>query len=183
MVEANKLESGGILMTYEKGLNYALYLLSGQMRTRKEIADKLVLKGYEAPVIESVLQILDENKYLDDVNYAQIYIRSKRSKYGDYRLDLALIKKGVSQHDLHLARQLLEEDASDDYISAEEIAEKVLEKKIAVTEIDWDRVGSDYAYKGKLYQKFASFLAGRGFSGGIIKKVVGKRLSQEFFDE
>ena len=170
-------------MNYEKGLNYALYLLSGQMRTRKEISDKLISKGYDASVVESVIRMLVECKYLDDVNYAQTYIRSKRHKYGDYRLDVALVKKGISQEDLQTARQRLENDESDEYVSPEEIAISLLDKKIAVTDIDWNRLSSDYVYKGKLYQKLASFLAGRGFSSNVVKKVLSDRLSQEFFDE
>ena len=44
-------------------------------------------------------------------------------------------------------------------------------------------IKSDYKYKYGLYQKLASFLANRGFPGGVIKEAIGERLSEQFIDE
>lgn len=168
--------------TYEKGLEYALYLLSLQMRTVKQLEDKLATKEMSLELIDQIVGFLKEVKYLDDVTYAQYFIRSRRSKYGDYRIKMELKRKGVSNADVEEAYQQLEDDddAHHDPIDAICI---VLDKKIASTNIDWDRLKTDYKYKYSTYQKLASFLANRGFSGSVIKSAVSERLAQEFIDE
>ncbi|MDH8678931.1 regulatory protein RecX [Fusibacter bizertensis] len=167
---------------FEKGMEYALYLLSLQMRTVKGLEDKLIGKAYSTETIERVLNQLKEVKYLDDVNYAYYFIRSRRLRYGDYRIKLELGRKGVSRNDIEDAYDLMDEE-EERLESPEEIVSNILEKKIASTNIDWDRIKSEYKYKYKIYQKLASFLASRGFSHDVIKSVLGKRLADEFIDE
>ncbi len=168
--------------TYEKGLDYALYLIALQMRTVKQLKDKLISKEMSPELIDQIVAFLKEVKYLDDVTYAQYYIRSRRHKYGDYRIKMELKRKGVSNDDVEVAYQQLEED-EDDRHDPEEAIRIVLDKKIASTNIDWDRLNTDYKYKYTTYQKLASFLANRGFSGSVIKSAVSERLAQEFIDE
>ena len=166
---------------YEKGLNYALYLLSLQMRTVYELRNKMTDKQYEPEIIDRVIAYLKEVNFVDDVSYAQQYIRSRRAKYGDYRIKMDLKRKGVSQGDVHLAYLGLEEE--EDTLEPIDAVKVVLDKKIATLQIDWERLKSDYKYKYGLYQKLASFLANRGFSGGVIKEAIGERLSEQFIDE
>lgn len=167
---------------FEKGLEYALYLLSLQMRTVKGLEEKLIGKEYSSETVERVLQQLKEVKYLDDANYAMYYIRSRRLRYGDYRIKMELGRKGVSRADIDKAYDLMVEE-DENLETPYEIVSDVLEKKIASTNIDWDRLKSEYKYKYSMYQKLASFLAGRGFSRDIIKAVLSKRLADEFVDE
>lgn len=170
---------------YEKGLEYALYLLAGQMKTEKQMRDKLKGKDYEDEVIEKIIHQLLEVKYLDDVNYAQCYIRANRHKYGSYRLKMSLKQKGVRQTDIDLAFLNEADEAVDDSeaVTENEIVEIILEKKIASTTIDWARMKSDFQYKNATYQKLARFLASRGFSADVIKTVLRNRLNEEFVDE
>ena len=166
---------------FEKGLNYALYLLSLQMRTTGDLRAKLKNKDMDDESVERIINYLLEHKYLDDVNYALIYIRTRREKFGDYRMDRDLSQKGISREDIRTARELLEDEEGEQEPS--NFARSVIDKKIATLNIDWDRLKSDYTYKNKMYQKFARFLAGRGFSGDVIKKVVRERLADKFIDE
>lgn len=170
---------------YEKGLEYALYLLAGQMKTEKQMRDKLKSKEYEDEIIEKIIRQLLDVKYLDDVNYAQCYIRANRHKYGIYRLKMSLRQKGVKQTDIDLAFLNEEDEAMEasETIVEKEIVEKILEKKIASTTIDWTRMKSDYQYKNATYLKLARFLASRGFSADVIKTVLRNRLTEEFIDE
>ena len=170
-----------MLDVYEKGLNYALYLLSLQMRTVYELRNKMNEKQYESEIIDRVIAYLKEVNYVDDVFYAQQYIRSRRAKYGDYRIKMDLKRKGVSLGDVNLAYLGLEEE--EDTLEPIDAVKVVLDKKIATLQIDWERLKVDYKYKYGLYQKLASFLANRGFSGGIIKEAIGERLSEHFLDE
>ncbi len=163
---------------YEKWLNYTLYLLSLKMRSRAEIIKKLGEKQVDENTQRLVLNFLTENRFLDDVQFALTYIEAKQKSYGPYRLKAYLKQKGVSPEDIEGAFDRLEDGPS-----SYEVAKVVLDKKMATTTIDWDRIKTDYAYKNKMYQKFSMFLAGRGFSGDVIKKVVRERLTDEFIDE
>jgi regulatory protein len=166
---------------YEKGLNYALYLLSLQMRTVEELRTKLKNKTYEDDLVEAIINFLKTSKYLDDVNYAVIYMRTKRERFGDYRIDNTLVQKGISRDDIEKAKNLLEDEEGEQ--DPEAFARGVLDKKIATLSIDWGRLKTDYKYKYSTYQKLAHFLAGRGFSGRVIKTVISERLAEHFFDE
>jgi len=172
-----------LVYNYEKGLDYALYLLSLQMRTVKQLEDKLASKEMSPELIAKIVGFLKEVKYLDDVTYAQYFIRSRRVKYGEYRIKMALKQKGVSNHDIEDAFLKLQDDEVGEPHDPEEAIRIILDKKIASTTIDWDRLKTDYKYKYSIYQKLASFLANRGFSSSIIKSAVSERLAEEFVDE
>ncbi len=167
---------------FEKGMEYALYLLSLQMRTVKGLEEKLLGKEYSLETISKIISQLKEVKYLDDANFAKYYIRSRRNRYGDYRIKMELGRKGVSRNDIEEGYLNLDVE-EDDLESPDEIVAEVLEKKIANTNIDWVRLKSEYKYKYSIYQKLASFLAGRGFSHDVIKSVLSKRLADQFVDE
>lgn len=166
---------------FEKGLNYALYLLSLKMRTTSEMKTKLIAKEMDEALTEQIVQYLIDHKYLDDISYASTYIRTRREKYGDYRIESELARKGISKATINMAKQYLmdEEEAGDAF----DYARGVLDKKMASLTIDWARLRDDFKYKYSLYQKLASFLSNRGFSGSVIKAVISERLSEEFFDE
>ena len=168
---------------YEKGLNYALYLLSLQMKTVSQMEEKLASKEMSPEIIRKIIQFLIEHQFLDDANYAQNYIRSRRHKYGDYRIKMDLSRKGVSNADVLLGYQMIADEEGESEPSQEEAVRVVLDKKIATINIDWDRLKSDYKYKYGIYQKLASFLAGRGFSSSVVKSAVSERLAEHFFDE
>ncbi|MCA0385375.1 MAG: recombination regulator RecX [Firmicutes bacterium] len=165
----------------DKGLEYALYLLSLQMRSENGLVEKLLSKGYEPHVVEAIIERLKEAGVVDDVAFASAYIRGRRSKYGDYRIKMELVRKGIDAKTIETAYFGLEEE--EDLHDPYQMAKAVLEKKIAATTIEWDRLNTDYKYKMSVYQKLTSFLAGRGFSSGVVKQVISERLRQEFLDE
>lgn len=166
---------------YEKALNLALYYLSLKARTRKELKDKLLEKGHEENVVDQVMTFLESKKWVDDLGYAKQYLESTNHRYGAYRLKQYLKQKGVESSVIEAAFYELEDEENLEDESVR--ARQVLEKKINATIIDWALIESDYAYKSKFYRKFCQFLLNRGFSGDCVKKVVGERLAQEFFDE
>lgn len=169
---------------YTRGLNYALYLLSLQMRTAHEVRDKLLSKEMSEEMVEQIISYLSEHHFLDDVVYAQSYVRSRRHKFGDYRIKADLKRKGVSAEDIQKGyAALADEEETEDAPEDNNYIQRVLDKKIAATTIDWDRLKTDYKYKYSLYQKLARFLASRGFSGDVIKNVISERLAEEFIDE
>ena len=166
---------------YEKGLNYALYLLSLKMYTVAEIRSKLASKAYSETIANRIVEYLLECRFLNDLVYAETLIRSKQSRYGAYRMKQMLYRKGISEDLIQTAYQNLEDEG--ELVSTEETVDEILDKKIATTKIDWDRLKVDYKYKVSIYNKLASFLANRGFSSGVVKTAVSKRLAEQFIDE
>ena len=58
----------------------ALYYLSMREHCRKELETKLRTKGYNAGEIEAALDRLEEENFLSDARYAEVFIRSRLRK-------------------------------------------------------------------------------------------------------
>jgi len=82
----------------EKALKYAVLLLKYRLRSAAEIAARLQRKEYSADVIDEALKRLKAYGYIDDQNFARIFINSCRDRgWGSRRIVLALKKLGVSR--------------------------------------------------------------------------------------
>lgn len=166
---------------FEKALNLALYYLSLKSRSSQELRDKLLGKEVDPQVVEKVINYATENKWLDDVLYAKMYIESVMHRYGAYRMKQYLRRKGIGDCVIQQAMDdLLDESVIEDETLR---AEQVLHKKIKTLSVDWALIATDYAYKSKMYGKLCQFLLNRGFSSDCVKKVVSERLAEQFFDE
>ena len=80
----------------------ALRLLDVRPRTKRELATRLAGKGHEQATIDSVLQSLDEQGFLDDRAFAQQWIEehtrlSSSNTSGKQRLKHELAAKGVAK--------------------------------------------------------------------------------------
>ena len=110
---------------FEKAYNYAVYLLSLKLRTEGELREKMRLKKYNADVINNVIHRLAENKYLDDVRYAQVYLDNlkKYKNFGFYGIKKKLMEK-------RLPSDIIEKVLADGLSVDEEmkIAKRVLKK-------------------------------------------------------
>ncbi len=151
-----------------KCFNYALYLLNRQNYFEKVLVDKLKTKEYDEEEINFTLEKLRYYNYLDDSRLAQAFVNDKKrfSKKGPRYIKDALRSKGVSSDEINIA---IEENYSDE--EAYENAIDLLRKKYEY----YNRKANDkYQLKGKLY----AFLAGRGFSSDIIKKVIDKVMQE-----
>ncbi|MBD5131542.1 MAG: hypothetical protein HDT28_02965 [Clostridiales bacterium] len=136
---------------FERAVGY----LSLAPRARGEIEKYLRDKGYDREVVSQTLDKLDGYHYIDDRAYAESYIKSKSKKYGSFRLQAELKKKGIAPE---IISELLEDGGND---GAYGVACKYLKSH---------RTGDK--------QKLKRFLAGRGFSWDSINAVVS-RLSDE----
>lgn len=139
--------------------NLALYHLSFKTRTVKEVKDYLSRHEVDVNTIDHVINMLQEEKWLDDRQYAETYVQSNRHSgdKGPYVLRQKLVQKGVN-------KSLIEEVlAKSDFASlAEEIAAKLLKK-----------------YSGKIpYQAFLRKiyhnLLSRGFSSQNSSSAISK---------
>jgi len=146
---------------YARAFNAALNKLSYRARSQSEIEKALKEKGYNDEVIKTTIDKLIKYKYLDDVTFANSLIKEKQifSKAGKQKVKQELYRKGI---DREIINQLLTENISD-----EEEYERALElAKERYTRLD---PAED---RNSKYRKLSGLLARKGYSYGIISKVM-----------
>lgn len=158
-LEENFIES--ILKAEEasKALNYAIQLLSRKDRTKKEIADKLLDKGYDIVIINNVLDKLLEYNYINDEIYCEKYIKDKInfSKYGKNKIKANLYAKGVDKN--IISQKIIEIDNNLEYDRALALAHKKLP---SLQKYD----------KLKVRAKLGNHLISKGFDFDVVNKVI-----------
>ncbi len=80
--------------------NLALYHLSFKARTAREVRDYLIKHEIDESTIETVMNTLKEDKWIDDLAYTRAIFQSNHlsGDKGPYLLKQKLIQKGVSSH-------------------------------------------------------------------------------------
>ena len=139
-------------MTAERGnpTALALRLLARREYGRLELRDKLLRAGYDAGDVALALDALVAAGYQDDARYAEMLTRTRvRQGHGPLRLRQDLQRAGV-------------EPAADTEIDWLVQAKAVYQKRFG------DTVPAD----AKDYARRVRFLAGRGFTGDIIRRVL-----------
>lgn len=142
-----------------KALNYAVNLLSRKDRTKKEIEDKLLEKGYDRGVIDNVLDKLKEYNYINDEVYCEKYINDKIkfSKYGKNKIKANLYAKGVDKN--IISQKIIEIDNNLEYDRALALAHKKLPSLQKYEKI-------------KIKSKLANHLVSKGFDYDVVNKVI-----------
>lgn len=77
--------------------NKALSLLNTRFKTRQEIRNYLLEKGFNEEVVIETLEKLVEYKYINDEHYVEAYINSNKDKKSKKVMELELLQKGVNQ--------------------------------------------------------------------------------------
>lgn len=103
--------------------NKAMHLLSLREHTRKELEQKLSLRGYSSADVLQILDELAEKNFQSDERFAESYVYSRSSKgYGPERVRMELQQRGVSESLVHEAMK----QANIDWKA---LAQKVHQKK------------------------------------------------------
>ena len=157
-----------ILISEDKAklYNYAISVLSKGSKSEKELKLKLSDKGYDDESINTAIEKLKANKYINDDDYCKKFINDKIniSKYGKRRIKEALINKGI---DMELIEKNISYVSQDDEIK---IAYALAEKKLkSLTDAE--------PIKKKM--KISSFLLNKGFDYEIVNKISSKLLKVE----
>jgi regulatory protein len=85
---------------FQKARNYALRLLKIRLRSKEELVGRLKQKGYAGPLVDEIIQELEDAKLLDDKRFAtffasdQLEFRIKGPRYIRYKLRML----GVEEH-------------------------------------------------------------------------------------
>lgn len=187
--EISAAEWDEIKLTIEigRGFSFALKYLSRQKRTHKQTENYLLQNGFSEEAVYKVLQRLIHEKYIDDRDYANRYIRS-RLNTTDKSMNnilLELNQRGIPEG---LSRQLAAEYTCPEFERAYAAALKRFgskRKNIGTMEdrnnIEFDDGTDEFGFKRmkitekqKMMKKVYQFLTYRGYQQDIIYEVMEK---------
>lgn len=154
---------------YMKAKNVALKFIQRSYKTEKEMQNKLINKGFDEVTIKRVISFLKEYNFLDDLKYADMYIKSKQKTAGKSKLKYDLMKKGIDQSIIHSAIENLPSECEED--TARVLAEKKY-RTLIKREVD----------RRKIYEKLLRFLVGKGYSWELSKSVTEKVINYSLVD-
>ncbi|MDR0899266.1 MAG: recombination regulator RecX [Lactobacillaceae bacterium] len=152
--------------------NKALNFLSGQLRTEKEVVDKLkTVEEVSDDEIKSVIDDLKQDRYIDDLVYAESLVRTQMNigHDGPQSIKQKLFKKGVPSSTIEKSLQLFDGDSQLEHAKSQ--AEKLVQ-------INQGKLST----KG-LQQKIYQQLQTKGFSTSIINGVLDDIEIEEDADE
>ena len=134
----------------------ALQILNIRPRSASEIRRKLNKHGTDEDIIEDVENRLQENGFIDDARFAQLWVenRSEFRPRGKRALSYELKQRGI---DTQIINQALED------IDEDELAYRAARAHYhKVKNLEWKE------YRKKMF----GFLSRRGFSYGVCKPIV-----------
>ena len=146
-----------------KARDYAYRLLSYRPRSRQEIYQRLKQKKFSHPVITQTLTYLARLNYINDLEFARIWIRSKlnSSPCGRSLLRYSLRQKGVDEN---TADQALNELAG-------QYNQRALAAQLAQARCRQHRRLNPLQLKKRLYD----YLRRRGFTQEIILEILKEK--------
>ncbi|MGT2933148.1 recombination regulator RecX [Streptococcus catagoni] len=142
---------------FSHGKNLALYFISYQVRTKKQVTDYLKKHEIDQSIITKIIKELEKDKWIDDDNYIESFLKQNEltGDNGPHLLKQKLMQKGIS------ARQLDQQLSNFDfYPIAQKLAQKCLKK-----------------YQAKLpskalRDKVTQSILNKGFSYDTAKRIV-----------
>ena len=144
---------------YIKCKNSALKIIERTHKSEKEIRDKLVLKDYENHIIDKTINFLKEYNFLNDSNYAKMYVRDKSKTQGQMKIKYTLKQKGIDE-------SLIEKELS--MIDTNELKDVAIDLALRKYKTLCKRENDKYKLKQKLYR----FLMGKGYEYSLISEVI-----------
>jgi regulatory protein len=144
-----------------KSYQFAIQFLAKRMRSEKEIRDYLSKKEIEEPVIQEVIHKLNDQKYINDEEYAHAYIRTQinTTDKGPELIRIELKERGIGESILKPA--LVEYSLEHQVEKAAKIADKFIQKNSR----DSTRI---------LKQKLESLLMRKGYSYEVIHMAINE---------
>jgi regulatory protein len=151
--------------TYEVAFQKALQFIHHRPRSVEETRRRLMEKGFSEDVIRTALGKLQEKGYLDDFNFAHLWIENRNAFHprSCRLLSYELHQKGVADETI---KQALEQFSGDEPELAYQAGIKKAKKCQDETKLDF-------------HKKVGGFLSRRGFHYGIVKPTV-ERLWENF---
>jgi len=164
---------------FERGKQIAYRFLSYRPRSKKEVERKLKEKKFSGENILNIISLLEKNNYLNDREFTLNWIkyRMENKPLGRRSLEYELKEKGV---DSGIIKDSLDEVYSgefDEYDVAVRLAEKKIsslkKKQPPQSPLTKGELG------GYLKRRLFSYLQRKGFSFGLIERVMSELLHTE----
>lgn len=140
---------------------YVFRLLKVRARAEKELIFRLRQKKFSQGVIDSVVGSFKESGYINDLDFANRWVRERITKpLGFRRLEFELTQKGIGKEIIESALAQVKKQ----YPEYETVSKLVRDKfgRVINREIDY-----------KVKRKIQGFLSGRGFSADVVEDVLG----------
>ena len=152
----------------EQARNLCLRLLTARARTRAELEGELAKRGYPDDVSKRVLDRLTQVGLIDDADFAEQWVRSRRANAGKGKRALAaeLRTKGVDNDVIMAALDGI--DAG---------AERQRAEKLVRDRLRREKLGDDD--DAKIARRLVGMLARRGYSQTMAFDVVKDELANE----
>ena len=141
----------------KRGKKRILYLLEQMSRTESQIREKMRQNFYTDEVIDEVIRYAQGYGYMDDGNYAKMYIVEKKQRKSKKEIYCDLIKKGIDKETL--------QEAMGVYYSDEDSTQAI--HKIAVKK-GYDEIHNTEKEKQKIF----AYLMRKGFAYRDICQVL-----------
>ncbi|MCK4916814.1 MAG: RecX family transcriptional regulator [Candidatus Omnitrophica bacterium] len=155
---------------FNKALKHSLLLLKYRARTKKEICQRLKQKGWKDSVIIKVVNRLEDNKFLNDKEFVDLFIESSLSKgWGPKRVFFYLKKFGI---EFDFRKNINEQD--DNFI-------KVLRKNIKIMISSYSSQDYEMRRKKFLGMILRSMVA-KGFEAEVVFREMNS-LEEEYFED
>lgn len=142
--------------------------LAYSAKTRGQLRNKLQSEGFEAELIEPLLDKFEAAKLIDDAEYAETFVRqkSRTKKLSRAALRRELAERGVRGEEAEnaLAQRTDEQERED----AAELVRKKLRPGMDL---------SDRAEKDKVTRRLLGMLARRGYSSSVSMSVIREELA------
>lgn len=142
--------------------------LAYSAKTRGQLRKKLQAEGFEAELIEPLLDKFEAAKLIDDAEYAQTFVaqKSRTKKLSRAALRRELAERGVRGEEAEnaLAQRTDEQERED----AAELVRKKLRPGMDL---------SDRAEKDKITRRLLGMLARRGYSSSVSMSVIREELA------
>lgn len=147
----------------------AFRYLGRRLHSTSELRVKLLQKKYEKELVEGVLTELKQKKYLDDTEFAKMFVEEKvkQKLWGRKKLINELVKRGIDSKIISSVMvSSFPED--DNYENAKQLAKK-----------KYDTLKKRNLDQNKVRSKLKTFLNSRGYDYDIIKKVVDELIEPD----
>lgn len=145
---------------FEKYLASSFRFLSFRSRSEKELRDYLKKRRAAPQVIERIITQLKELKFLDDLEFAKGWVRS-RTEYKPRSvrtIKMELKQKGIADELIEEALAQQEKEVSD--------------KALAIVLLQKRKKRYEGMEKNERLQKAGGFLARKGFNFDVIKSAI-----------
>lgn len=143
-------------------------LLAVRARSRSELRQALVRKGFDEELADAALQKFADAGLIDDAEFARAWVRERHEQQGlgRHALGVELRRKGVAEHVIDDALSTMDEESEVE--RARELVRRKLRGTAAV-----DGAAVDGA---KRTRRLVSMLARKGYSEGMAFRVVREEL-------